>query len=188
VFFSKDKAVQEQCKSIIAKRCAEKGFTILAWRDVPTSNSTIGPSALACEPMVQQLFVAPKEKMPSRMLETELMILRRLFEREIAELVPPKEGTESEFYPVTLSNRTIVYKGMLTPEQVREYFLDLQNPTFETYLALVHSRFSTNTFPSWSRAQPMRMLCHNGEINTLKVSTSPLTLNGAEWRMLRCNS
>ena len=78
-----------------------------------------GPSALACEPKVEQLFVASNDKSTtSRMLETELMILRRLFEREIADLHPPAEGTESEFYPVTLSNRTIVYKGMLTPEQV----------------------------------------------------------------------
>mmetsp|Transcript_68874 Transcript_68874/g.164315 ORF Transcript_68874/g.164315 Transcript_68874/m.164315 type:complete len:2206 (+) Transcript_68874:64-6681(+) len=168
VFLSKDPALREQCKAIIAKRCAEKNFEIIAWRDVPTNNSMIGPSALACEPKVEQLFVASKDKLTSRMLETELMILRRLFEREIADMHPPAAGTESDFYPVTLSNRTIVYKGMLTPEQVKEYFLDLQSPNFEAYLALVHSRFSTNTFPSWSRAQPMRMLCHNGEINTLK--------------------
>jgi len=166
VFFSQKQALRDKCVKVVEEWCEKKGFTVLGWRSVPTDNSTIGPSALACEPVVQQLFVAPKTKMEPTMLDTELMILRRLFERDIAEKFA-KEG-ETDFYPCTLSSRTIVYKGMLTPEQVREYFVDLKNESFETYLALVHSRFSTNTFPSWNRAQPMRMLCHNGEINTLK--------------------
>mmetsp|Transcript_5396 Transcript_5396/g.10833 ORF Transcript_5396/g.10833 Transcript_5396/m.10833 type:complete len:2179 (-) Transcript_5396:728-7264(-) len=166
VFFSQKEDVRNKCIEVIKARCEEKGFELLAWRDVPTNNSTIGPSALACEPKVMQLFLVPRKKLEPLMLETELMILRRLFEREIADKFA-NEG-ETDFYPCTLSSRTIVYKGMLTPEQVREYYLDLQNESFETYLALVHSRFSTNTFPSWNRAQPMRMLCHNGEINTLK--------------------
>jgi len=118
---------------------------------------------------VKQIFLAPKNTdITALMLETELMILRRRFERDIADNVATAEDWTQEFYPCTLSSRTIVYKGMLTPEQVGQYFKDLRNDSFETYLALVHSRFSTNTFPSWSRAQPMRMLCHNGEINTLK--------------------
>jgi len=119
--------------------------------------------------MVKQLFVTPKNKeLSASMLETELMILRRCFERDIADNVATQADWTQEFYPCTLSSRTIVYKGMLTPEQVGLYYKDLRNEKFVTYLALVHSRFSTNTFPSWSRAQPMRMLCHNGEINTLK--------------------
>uniref|UniRef100_A0A7S4P9N1 glutamate synthase (NADH) n=1 Tax=Guillardia theta TaxID=55529 RepID=A0A7S4P9N1_GUITH len=169
IFFSRKPGMLEKCKGIIEKRCQEHGFKILHWRDVPTNNSTIGPSALACEPKVMQVFVAPTAKLAPEVLETELMILRRVFEREIAEIfIDLGRDWTQEFYPCTLSSKTIVYKGMLTPEQVREYYLDLQNEKFETYLALVHSRFSTNTFPSWSRAQPMRMLCHNGEINTLK--------------------
>jgi len=169
MFFSKADGVYDKCKTVIEKHCAEKGFEVLYWRDVPTDNSTLGPSSLACEPHVKQIFLAPKNTdISALMLETELMILRRRFERDIADNVATAEDWTQEFYPCTLSSRTIVYKGMLTPEQVGQYFKDLRNESFETYLALVHSRFSTNTFPSWSRAQPMRMLCHNGEINTLK--------------------
>jgi len=168
VFFSKDKELEAKSLAVIEKHCAAKGFDIVGWRDVPVDNSTIGPSALACEPIMKQIFVAPKQKMEAKRLETELMILRRLFEREIKGDSTGEPIDTADFYPCTLSSRTIVYKGMLTPEQVKEYYKDLQDPRFETFLALVHSRFSTNTFPSWNRAQPMRMLCHNGEINTLK--------------------
>eukprot|EP00292_Cryptomonas_paramecium_P002170 CAMPEP_0113676986 /NCGR_PEP_ID=MMETSP0038_2-20120614/8990_1 /TAXON_ID=2898 /ORGANISM="Cryptomonas paramecium" /LENGTH=1610 /DNA_ID=CAMNT_0000594161 /DNA_START=19 /DNA_END=4848 /DNA_ORIENTATION=+ /assembly_acc=CAM_ASM_000170 len=172
IFFSQNPDIRNKCMAVIEKHCAAKGFKVIAWRDVPTDNKSIGPSALSSEPKMIQLFVAPEKKLDPTQLETELMILRRQFEREIRGNRDAKQGTptidETDFYPCTLSSKTIVYKGMLTPEQVREYYLDLQDPRFETFLALVHSRFSTNTFPSWNRAQPMRMLCHNGEINTLK--------------------
>lgn len=168
VFFPQDKSKQEKIKSVIEKHCDTKGFEIVGWRKVPVDNSTIGPSALACEPMMEQIFVKPKTAMDPKTLETELMILRRQFERDVTGTAGTEAIDTEDFYPCTLSSRTIVYKGMLTPEQVREYYSDLRDPRFETYLALVHSRFSTNTFPSWNRAQPMRMLCHNGEINTLK--------------------
>lgn len=109
------------------------------------------------------MFVENTKGMPTRDFDREMMRIRKLIEAE-AELSPHLK----DLYVCSLSSQTITYKGQLTPEQVYGYYKDLQNPDFTSHLALVHSRFSTNTFPSWDRAQPIRMMCHNGEINTLR--------------------
>lgn len=136
------------------------GLKVLCWRTVPTKNSSIGQVARNSEPYMRQVFVTGD-------IEDETQLSRQIFvlrKRASHELVVPG----ARFYICSLSLRTIVYKGLLTSNQLWEYFKDLSNPAFTTYLALVHTRFSTNTFPSWERAHPLRVLAHNGEINTLR--------------------
>jgi glutamate synthase (NADH) len=154
-----------QAKSIVAEVAADQGHEILGWRTVPTYNFGLGASALRTEPIVEQFFVTRSPKGPEkRSLEQQMFIMRKFLERRWT------EGglTDMDAYVCSLSSRTIVYKGQLTPAQVASYYVDLNAENFTSYMALVHSRFSTNTFPAWHRAQPMRMLGHNGEINTLR--------------------
>ncbi|XP_068630791.1 uncharacterized protein [Battus philenor] len=133
---------------------------VLCWRTVPTNNSTIGQVARNSEPYMRQVFVTGDIE-DEKQLARQIFVLRK---RASHELVVPG----ARFYICSLSLRTVVYKGLLTSNQLWEYFKDLSNPAFTTYLALVHTRFSTNTFPSWERAHPLRVLAHNGEINTLR--------------------
>ena len=148
---------------IIEREAIEMGLTLLPVRDVPTNSDQLGVVARAAEPDIKQIFIADEKT--NDPLEPRLYILRKRIEKKIAESqIPGKE----EFYIVSLSSKNIVYKGMLSSLQLRYYFPDLMNPHFTTGMALVHSRFSTNTFPTWSLAQPFRMLGHNGEINTIQ--------------------
>ncbi|CAH2075571.1 unnamed protein product, partial [Iphiclides podalirius] len=143
------------------KELAESlGLRVLCWRTVPTNNTTIGQVARNSEPYMRQVFVTGDIE-DEEQLERQIFVLRK---RASHELVVPG----ARFYICSLSLRTVVYKGLLTSNQLWEYFKDLSNPAFTTYLALVHTRFSTNTFPSWERAHPLRVLAHNGEINTLR--------------------
>ncbi|KPJ14893.1 Glutamate synthase [NADH], amyloplastic [Papilio machaon] len=143
------------------KELAESlGLQVLCWRTVPTNNSTIGQVARNSEPYMRQVFVTGDTD-DEEHLARKIFVLRK---RASHELVVPG----ARFYICSLSLRTVVYKGLLTSNQLWEYFKDLSNPAFTTYLALVHTRFSTNTFPSWERAHPLRVLAHNGEINTLR--------------------
>ncbi|XP_052750454.1 uncharacterized protein LOC113511910 [Galleria mellonella] len=135
------------------------GLRVLCWRTVPTNNSTIGQVARNSEPFMRQVFVTGD--LEDEKLARQVFVLRK---RASHELVVPG----ARFYICSLSLKTVVYKGLLTSNQLWEYFKDLSNPAFTTYLALVHTRFSTNTFPSWERAHPLRVLAHNGEINTLR--------------------
>ncbi|XP_075970926.1 uncharacterized protein LOC142973196 [Anticarsia gemmatalis] len=135
------------------------GLKVLCWRTVPTNNSTIGQVARNSEPFMRQVFVTGDSE--DEQLARQIFVLRK---RASHELVVPG----ARFYICSLSLKTVVYKGLLTSNQLWEYFKDLCNPAFTTYLALVHTRFSTNTFPSWERAHPLRVLAHNGEINTLR--------------------
>ncbi|MDR2501335.1 MAG: glutamate synthase large subunit [Treponema sp.] len=147
------------------------GLTVLAWRDVPVNTAVIGPIAAAAEPAIKQLFLVPHAEAgnsPGPMdLELRLYFFRKKLEKALAGL-RELQKTGAECYFPSLSSRTIVYKGMMTPKQLGEYYPDLQDERLETAVALIHSRFSTNTFPNWPLSQPFRMVAHNGEINTIK--------------------
>ncbi|MCA9831690.1 MAG: glutamate synthase large subunit [Dehalococcoidia bacterium] len=153
-----------QGQALFASIVEEEGQHFLGWRDVPTRNETVGASALAAEPYVLQAFVGRGANCDSGDdFERRLYVIRRRFERALLRFgIPDAEY----FYFTSLSSRTIVYKGMLTAHQVREYFPDLSDNRFISALGMFHSRFSTNTFPSWRLAHPYRMVSHNGEINT----------------------
>ena len=155
----------EKCKAILERLTKERSLTAVGWRPLPVDNSMLGKDPRDSEPLHEQFFVVNNtRKYNQRQFERELFRIRKLAEEEAASIY----GYESGFYINSLTGKTITYKGQLTPEQVSQYFLDLKDPSFTSHMALVHSRFSTNTFPSWERAQPIRMMCHNGEINTLR--------------------
>ncbi|MCP4129935.1 MAG: glutamate synthase subunit alpha, partial [bacterium] len=165
VFLPIEKAETDFCMKELEKVCEEEGHKIVAWRDIPVDDSELGEIAKRSEPLIKQVFIIGKYEQDRQSMERKLYIIRKVIEERIR-----KSSLEEAnyFYIPSLSSKTIVYKGMLAPAQVRLYFADLQNPKLETAMALVHSRFSTNTFPSWDLAQPFRMLAHNGEINTVK--------------------
>ena len=141
-----------------------RGLKVIGWRPVQTDNSSLGSSAKDTEPRMEQIFVENTKKLPYKDFDRELFVVRKLVENEASS--NPDVG--GNMYVCSLSSQTVTYKGQLMPEQVMPYFKDLQEADFLSHMALVHSRFSTNTFPSWERAQPIRMMCHNGEINTLR--------------------
>lgn len=164
VFTSPDAAAREKGARIFEKVAAENGQEVLGWRDLPTDNSSLGKTAQASEPFMRQVFVKRGANCADEQaFERQLYIIRKQANTEIR-----TAGVDAFWYTASLSCRTAIYKGMLTPEQVGNYFLDLRDPDLDTALALVHSRFSTNTFPSWERAHPHRYIAHNGEINTLR--------------------
>jgi glutamate synthase (NADPH/NADH) large chain len=144
---------------------------VLGWRSVPTDNAMIGPSARASEPVMKNVFVSAPG-LDQDELEKALFILRK----RVTHRLRGSEDCDPEdfFYICSLSTRVMVYKGMLMPEQLFPYFPDLQRDDFISHLAMVHSRFSTNTFPSWDRAQPLRFMSHNGEINTLRGNVNKM--------------
>ncbi|XP_076386960.1 uncharacterized protein LOC100882019 isoform X2 [Megachile rotundata] len=154
-----DKNTHEQVEDAFEKLAKECNLRVICWRDVPTDNTKIGQVARKCEPYMRQVFVTGDQDDAD--LERQVFVLRKRSSHSI-----PQLGIR--YYICSLSVRVVVYKGQLTADQLWLYFLDLKSPKFETYLALVHTRFSTNTFPSWERAHPLRLLAHNGEINTLR--------------------
>lgn len=159
----KERIKEEQ---IVNEVIEEEGLQVLGWRDVPVRNEDLGKASAACEPIMRQVFIGKGEDIADEAaFQRRLYITRRVATHRIRYRGVEKE---SHFYFSTLHNRTIVYKGMLTTDQLTHYFVDLDDETFETAMALVHSRFSTNTFPSWPRAQPFRYMSHNGEINTMR--------------------
>ena len=153
-----------ELKAVVERLVRAKKYNVVGWRPVPVDNSSLGKDPIDSEPITEQLFVTNERGVAVRKFEQDLMQIRKMAEDEVAGILGPESG----FYINSLTTSHITYKGQLTPEQVSQYYLDLQNPDFISHLALVHSRFSTNTFPSWERAQPIRMMCHNGEINTLR--------------------
>ncbi len=166
VFLPTDEADRQRCKDIFAKIAAEENQRLLGWRNVPVNNSSLGETARAAEPIIQQVLIARNPAMQDVMaFERKLYVIRRRVENAIRYC-----GAKScaDFYIPSLSYKTLVYKGMLMAEQLEQYFPELSDPAMESSLALVHSRFSTNTFPSWPRAHPYRYVAHNGEINTLR--------------------
>ncbi len=139
---------------------------MLGWRSLPTDNSSLGPTARAGEPAMRQLFLSRPDAIEDDLAyERKLYLVRRRIENAVRACSIPGRGA---FYVPSLSHRTLVYKGMLIAPQLPAYFPDLVDPRVESALAMVHSRFSTNTFPNWARAHPYRYVCHNGEINTLR--------------------
>jgi glutamate synthase domain-containing protein 2/glutamate synthase domain-containing protein 1/glutamate synthase domain-containing protein 3 len=167
LFLPKNAIERDAVKFEIEKIVASEGQTILGWRDVPTDNSSLGKSAVEAEPHMAQIFIGRTSNVKDdAAFERKLYVIRKVAEQTIR--YGNKISGGKWFYVSSLSSRTLVYKGMLMPEQVGKYYADLRDPELVTALALVHSRFSTNTFPSWDRAHPNRYIAHNGEINTLR--------------------
>ena len=165
VFLPQDGNIERECVSIIEELATSEGFAVLSWRDVPLDKSAIGGEALATCPRIRQFFIRPEREMAdSGCFERSLYILRRCIEKE----VDAKTSAGESFYICSLSCRTIVYKGLLNAPQLKVFYPDLSQENVKSAVALVHQRYSTNTFPTWQLAQPFRYLAHNGEINTLR--------------------
>jgi glutamate synthase (NADPH) large chain len=166
LFLPHDAAWRQEIMETYAAIAAQEGMTILGWRDVPTDNSTLGVTVKPTEPFHKQVFLARNPKVTSEdEFERRLYILRKTIS---STLYGRRERSTSHYYPVSISCRTVIYKGMFLADQLGTYYPDLHDPDFESALALIHQRFSTNTFPTWSLAHPYRMIAHNGEINTLR--------------------
>ena len=157
-FFPQDELKRSQAMKMFEIIVQKEGMTFLGWREVPTDESVLGEKALACKPAIYQAFIErPQDVQPGISFDRKLYVVRRVFEQ-----------SNNNTYVPSLSSRTIVYKGMFLVGQLRTFFLDLQDEDYESAIATVHSRFSTNTNPSWERAHPNRFIVHNGEINTIK--------------------
>jgi glutamate synthase (ferredoxin) len=166
VFLPRDQAQSKCCQAIFEEIIAEEGQDILGWRDVPTDDSMIGPTAKSGEPFFRQIFIGRNGDIDDdAAFDRKLYIIRKRVEQAIWNSEIPEQDL---FYIPSLSCKTFLYKGMLTGQQIEPMFPDISDPDVESALALVHQRFSTNTFPSWRLAQPFRYICHNGEINTLR--------------------
>jgi glutamate synthase (NADPH) large chain len=158
-----DEVEREICESIFYKLVAQEKLTVIATRDLPVNTKVVGEIAHSTEPFMKQVFIGGNHEQDD--MERKLYVVRKLAEKQVRESNLTQKGF---FYLPSLSTKVMIYKGMFTPEQLEKYYLDFQDPTFESAIALVHSRFSTNTFPTWDLAQPFRFVAHNGEINTIK--------------------
>jgi glutamate synthase (NADPH) large chain len=165
VFFPKSDFLRQQCRFLLNDYIDECNMELIGYRTIPTLNDAIGKSALDVEPVMEQVFVRPLKSLDRENLERKLYILRKYATHNI-HLTYPK--SRDGFYITSFSYKTVVYKGQLTTHQLRPYFADLQNPLYTSAIALIHSRFSTNTVPKWKLAQPFRYVAHNGEINTIQ--------------------
>ncbi len=166
VFLPAEVTDRNFCEGLLERIIAEENQTILGWRDVPVLNKMLGSTAKNSQPFIRQIFIGKGEStVDQAAFERKLFVIRR-WAKEL--ITRENNDLADQFYFASLSTQTIVYKGMLTTGQLRPFYPDLHDEYFETAIALVHSRFSTNTFPSWSRAQPLRYIAHNGEINTLR--------------------
>jgi glutamate synthase (NADPH/NADH) large chain len=168
IFFPKIAAERDKCRRIFDRLIRSEGQTLIGWRDVPQQAdlADIGPTARSAEPWTEQVFIQAAEGISPEEFERKLYAIRKQASHMLRNDSTLEQA--SLFYVCSLSTKTLIYKGMLTPAQVVPYYPDLSEEDFETHLAMVHSRFSTNTFPSWDRAQPLRFMSHNGEINTLR--------------------
>ena len=167
VFLPKDEQAQQQVLSVMIEEIEREGLQLMHLRTVPTNPDCLGEAALSTEPAIKQVFITGVQDDHVDSFARTLYIIRKKIERRVLAL-SEHNPLLSAFYICSLSNTNIIYKGMLSSMQVRQYFPDLTNPYLTSGLALVHSRFSTNTFPTWSLAQPFRLLAHNGEINTIR--------------------
>ncbi|BAF58915.1 glutamate synthase domain 2 [Pelotomaculum thermopropionicum SI] len=181
LFLPVEDELRQKCERELEKIIREEGQYVLGWRTVPTDNRTLGETARLAQPFIRQIFVAKSRELADRLaFERKLYVIRKRAEKEVRAKHLQEGGT---FYFASFSCRTIVYKGMLTPQQLTWFYPDLNDPSMESALALIHSRFSTNTFPSWERAHPYRYLIHNGEINTLRGN-----INWMHARQAMCES
>ena len=165
IFLPTEQEAQLECERLFERIAVEEGQHVLGWRTVPADDALLGPTAKASQPLIRQIFIGRDPNLQDDLaFERKLYVIRKRVSKGA------KRGIHERrmFYVSSLSSRTIVYKGMLTADQLMDFYPDLGDPLVESALALVHSRFSTNTFPNWARAHPYRYLCHNGEINTLR--------------------
>ena len=195
-FFPMDENLRAIVKSRLEEYIKRLGFEKLGYREVPTDNCMIGETAKRVEPKVEQIFLKYTKSKDLKALERRLVVLRKYAIRTIRSEM---KGVDDSFYIASCSAKKIVYKGMLRTDQVQQYYLDLQNKNMKTALAVVHSRFSTNTFPQWRLAQPFRYIAHNGEINTIKgnvnwmqskqvlLESTEFTLEEIDWMMPICD-
>ncbi|HVZ48974.1 MAG TPA: hypothetical protein VG916_09335, partial [Gemmatimonadaceae bacterium] len=165
IYLPRNASVRRKVEERFEQVVQSEGCQFLGWRTVPTKNASLGDTAKASEPFMRQCFIARPEGFDALAFERKLYVIRK---RAYSDIRTSTLAGAETWYVASLSARTLVYKGMLTTDQVDNYFPDLKHPAMESALALVHSRFSTNTFPSWERAHPYRFLAHNGEINTLR--------------------
>ena len=180
VFLPQSEISRHACEARIADIIREEGQNLLGWRDVPRDNSKIADAARAVEPVMRQVFIVRGANVQDQNhFERKLFVIRKRIEHAVRAL---KLADGSQFYIPSLSSRTIVYKGMLLAKEVGVYYRDLQNETMVSALALVHQRFSTNTFPAWELAHPFRMIAHNGEINTLQGNVNWMAARHATMR------
>lgn len=175
IFFPQENSEREKCKKLIEKIIKDEGQEFLAWRDVPVDPTKVGKTASKTTPCIKQLFI--KKSSDTENFELKLYIIRKAIENEI-----PKLDLENEefFYIPSMSSRTIVYKGLLKPDQISGFYKDLSDDRTLSALAIVHQRYSTNTFPSWDLAHPFRYVAHNGEINTIKGNVNWMTARQPE--------
>ncbi|VAW17223.1 Glutamate synthase [NADPH] large chain [hydrothermal vent metagenome] len=170
VFLPHDPAKRDRYMELVEKMARQEGHDVLFWRDIPVDNSDLGVSVIPTEPCHRQVFIGRSPAAADQdAFERKLFVIRK---RVFNELWQADDNARDYFYVQSLSSRTLLYKGMLLASQLGPYYLDLADPAMVSALALVHQRFSTNTFPSWSLCQPFRLICHNGEINTLKGNTN----------------
>ena len=183
IFLPPNASDRAEAESRIEGVVAERGCRLLGWRDVPIDERHCGPSARATRPAIRQLFIAPLgvdlNVDDASAFERALYVVRRQIERVTRDA---ERAGQTTTYVASLSSRTMVYKGMLRPTQLRHFYRDLTEPDFASALALVHSRFSTNTFPSWPLAHPYRYVCHNGEINTLRGNLTWMHVREAQMK------
>ena len=165
MFFPADNTQMKKCRDALNQSIKDLSLNCLGYREVPSSNSSLGEAARNSEPNIEQVFIEKPSNISAQDFERKLFILRKYTAHLVNQTIASEQD---EFYIASLSSRTIVYKGQLTTSQVRGYYLDLQNEDVVSTMAMFHSRFSTNTFPAWRRAQPFRYLSHNGEINTVQ--------------------
>ena len=183
VFLPKKINQRDYCETIFEKHVKDQELTVLGWRSIPVDPAVLGDIAAKTEPLVKQIFIGkPSIEQTDFEFNLKLYIARKKTEHEI---FSSKISESNFFYVPSLSTKIIIYKGLLIPEDIKLYYKDLKNPLFVTRLALVHQRFSTNTFPTWDLAQPFRYMCHNGEINTLRGNISRMlsreSLLESEW-------
>ncbi len=174
VYFPSEVKLRNEVRRLLNDRIDEMGFDLLGYRDVPVKRKGVGETALGFEPKVEQVFVQHRDGIAGDALERKLFVLRMYSTNSINEII---QNDRHEFYATSFSYKTIIYKGQFRTDQVRSYYLDLSDERYQSAIALVHSRFSTNTFPKWKLAQPFRFLAHNGEINTVRGNVNWMRSN-----------
>ena len=166
IFLPRPSNLRKECEKVVEKFILKEGQELIAWRNVPLGDSDLGETIKANEPIIKQIFIKRRKNCADQdSFERKLFVIRKQIEIFFNAKTKPKF---EDFNITSFSSRTIVYKGMILSRQIGDYFKDLIDSRVKSALALVHQRFSTNTFPSWKLAQPFRLLCHNGEINTLR--------------------
>ncbi len=171
VFLPLEKKLQKKCIDIVNKQIKKEGLNLITWRDVPVNSETLGRLAADTAPVIQQVFIDSTKDLDTNTLERKLYLLRKMIERELRKY--EKEIGEM-FYICSMSARTIIYKGLLLAPQIPQFYPELNEKDFKSAIAIVHARYSTNTFPMWHLAHPFRAIAHNGEINTLRGNVNQM--------------